>query len=87
MLDVDTQFTAVLAAPQDTRARLSWLAILMDVLVSSMRMCLVAGGIADRLIIASGGAGYSGGRCATRLSPTIDHICVFSVNHERCCPT
>jgi hypothetical protein len=76
MLDVDTQFTAVLARCRNT-SRLSWLAILMDVLVSSMRMCLLPGASLTALIIASGALLQ---RWPMRHStePTIDHICVFT---------
>jgi len=77
MLDVDTQFTAVLARCRNT-SRLSWLAILMDVLVSSMRMCLLPGALLTALIIASGALTTAVARCATSTEPTIDHICVFT---------
>jgi len=70
MLDVDTQFTAVLARCRNT-SRLSWLAILMDVLVSSMRMCLLPGALLTALIIASGALTTAVADAPLRLSPLL----------------
>jgi len=77
MLDVDTQFTAVLAAPQEHEP---------VVVVGDSNGCprfldadvFVAGGIADRFDHRLRRADYSGGRCATSTEPTIDHIYVFT---------